>query len=348
MVALAEGWLDLAVNHLPAGILMINREGRICVMNQVLSRMTGLKNDVLGRSLHTVSKHQGHGINKLLQTIHTGIEFQGLNPETVLPVTGPFECTVNTYLVKEKNGATAGAMAVFIPVGRQQELENAVIKAEKLAILGQMAAGMVHEIRNPLTIISGFMQLLQNHLKGTSKEKYISLSLAELNRVNNLLTEFLQLSKPGYSKRIPCCISKIINDVVMLMESEIFRRNLEINLDITNDLPAISGDSDQLKQVFLNILKNALEALPNGGKIFLHTSQSKHEDYVKVVIKDTGVGMDEQTIASIFDPFFTTKEKGTGLGMFIIKKVIDNHGGHLDIQSKPGNDTTVTVLLPTS
>lgn len=348
MVALAEGWLDLAVEHLPIGILMIDREGRICAMNRVLSKMTGLQNDVLGRSLHAVSKNQGHGSNKLLQTIHTGSEFQGLNPETVLPVTGYFDCTVSTYLVKERNGTTKGAMAVFTPVGRQQELESAVIKAEKLAILGQMAAGMVHEIRNPLTIISGFLQLVQNDLKGTSKEKYITVSLAELNRVNSLLTEFLQMSKPGYSKRTPCCISKIINDVVMLVESEVYHRNLEINLNITNDLPAILGDSDQLKQVFLNILKNAFEALPGGGKILLNTSLSKHEDFVQVVIRDTGVGMDEQTMANIFDPFFTTKENGTGLGMFIIKEIINNHGGRLDIQSKPGNGTTVTVLLPTS
>ncbi|WP_347489101.1 ATP-binding protein [Desulfoscipio sp. XC116] len=347
MVELEDIWFRLAIDHLHLGLLIIDRKGRIQICNRALSGMTGLKeNEILDRSLAAVSGSREHGHNKLLQTINTGREFQDLNPETVLPVTGLFACTVSTRVIRNRSGIPIGAMAVFIPAGRQQELENAVVKAEKLAILGQMTAGMVHEIRNPLTSISGFLQLLQEYLKGTPKEEYVTLMLAELKHVNSLIADFLQLSKPGYAKRARCSISKVITDVVMLVESEAFLRKLDIKLDMATDIPAILGDSDQLKQVFLNIFKNALDALSHGGVILLQALWNGPEKSVQVIITDTGTGMDEQTMANIFDPFFTTKESGTGLGMFIIKKIIDNHNGRIEIQSTPGEGTTVTVLLP--
>lgn len=347
MAELSERWSRLAIDHLHMGLLMIDREGLIRVFNRELSKMTGLEeNEVLGRSLLAVSGGQGSRPNKLLQTITTGREFQNLSPGAVIPVDSSLDCATNTYVIKDKDGVTVGAMAVLIPAGRRQELEDAVIKAEKLAILGQMAAGMAHEIRNPLTFIGGFMQLLQKDLKGTPQEEYTTLILAELKHVNNLISDFLQLSKPGFSRRARCSMAGIITDVFKLAESEALLRKVDIELDIATDIPAILGDSDQLKQVFLNILKNAFDALSPGGKILLQVSWDRHEELVQVVVRDTGTGMDEQTITNIFDPFFTTKESGTGLGMFIIKKIIDNHNGRIEIRSQPGKGTTVTVLLP--
>ncbi len=339
MVEIAESWSGLVIDHLNIGLLMIDREGQICLFNRALSRMTGLKEDeVLGQSLRSP--------NILFQTIITGREFQNLSPGAVLPVMGSCNGSTSTHIIRNKSGVTVGAIAVFIPAGRQQELKDAVIKAEKLAILGQMAAEMVHEIRNPLTVIGGFMKLLQQDLKGTPKEEYVTIILAELKHVNRLISDFLQLSKPGYSKRTQCSVTKIITEVAMLVENEASLRKLDIDLDIATDIPDILGDSDQLKQVFLNIFKNAFDALACGGKIFLQTSWNRHEKFVQVIIRDTGTGMDEQTMVSMFDPFFTTKESGTGLGMFIIKKIIDNHGGRIEIQSKPGKGTIVTVFLP--
>ncbi len=339
MVEIAESWSDLVIDHLNIGLLMIDREGRICLFNRALSRMTGLKkNEILGRSLRSP--------NILLQTIISGREFQDLSPGAVLPVMGSYNGATSTHIIRNKSDVTVGAIAVFIPAGRQQELEDAVIKAEKLAILGQMAAEMVHEIRNPLTVIDGFMKLLQQNLKGTPKEEYITLILAELKHVNRLISDFLQFSKPGYSKRTQCSITQIITEVAMLVENEASLRKLDIDLDIAKNVPDIFGDSDQLKQVFLNIFKNAFEALSCGGKIFLETSWNMQEELVQVIIRDTGMGMDEQTMTSMFDPFFTTKESGTGLGMFIIKKIIDNHDGRIEIQSKQAKGTIVTVFLP--
>jgi signal transduction histidine kinase len=271
MAEIAEILPSLAIDQLVIGILMINREGQVCLFNQALAKMTGLnQHDVLGQSLYPP--------NKLLQTFATGREFQNLQPSTILPVMGLNNCTTSTHIVRGKSGVPVGAMAVFLPAGQQQELEEAVIKAEKLAILGQMAAEMAHEIRNPLTVINGFMTLLQEDLTGTPKEKYVSIIRDELKHVNNLISDFLQFSRPGYAKRTRCSIVQIITDVTMLVDNEASLRNLEIDLELAEDIPDILGDIEQLKQVALNRTDhsqgNALVAagrLDNNGALLKYT-----------------------------------------------------------------------------
>lgn len=340
-------WPQLALDYLPVGLLVINQEGQVQVFNRILSRLTGLTSqEVIGRPLQDFLNDSKIGFSKLLQTLSTGEEFSNLKSETVLPAIDSDTYMVDTYQITSENSNTIGAMAVFIQVGRQQELENAVVKAEKLAIIGQLAAVAVHEIKNPLTTINGFLQLLQKDLQGTPKEEYLNIMLSELKHVNRLISEFLQLSRPGYSQRTNCSIKQLIREVFILVESEASIRNLEIILDTATDIPPILADSEQLKQVFLNIIRNAFEALPPGGKLYLQTSSDEIQGLVQIIIKDTGAGMDNQTMESMFDPFYTTKESGTGLGMFISKKIVDNHGGRLEVQSEPAKGTVVTVLLP--
>jgi len=347
MLKLTEEWSNLAVDHLPLGLLAIDQKSHVRIFNRSMSLLTGLgKEKVLGRPFQEFLDGQVPELNKLLQTLVTGEEFQNLRPETVIPAASSATCTINTYPLRDKSGAIIGAMAMFTPLGREYELEKAVIKAEKLAILGQLSSEMVHEIRNPLTTISGFLQLLQSDLKGTPREEYINIMLTELEHVNRLVIEFLQLARPGYSRRTQFSITKLINEMVMLVESEALLRKVEIKLETAPGIPPVLGDPEQLKQAFLNIIKNAFDALSGGGIIFLQTLWDRHNKYVQVIIRDTGVGMDEQTIANMFYPFFTTKENGTGLGMLISKKIIDNHGGRIEVKSEPSKGTTVTVLLP--
>lgn len=347
MVELAEEWSRLALDHLPFGLLVINRHKRVRIFNKTLARLTGLKSEeVLGKPLLGILDDREPDFNILLQTLATGKEFQNNKPQAVISVPCPVACLVSTHVIRNRTGITVGAMALFSPSARLQEMENAVVKAEKLAILGQMAAGMVHEIRNPLTAIGCFLQLLQKQLKGNPKEEYIPIMLAELQNANRLISEFLQYAKPGYAKRTSCSIVEAIKNVVMLVESEALSRKLNIDVELGADMPNIVVDNEQLKQVFINIMKNAFDALSAGGEIFIKTAWNEPEGFARVSFRDTGVGMDEETIANMFNPFFTTKESGTGLGMFTSKKIIDNHGGRIEIQSETGKGTTVIVLLP--
>jgi len=347
LVELAEEWSRLALDHLPVGLLVINRHRKIRIFNKTMSKFFGIKSEkVLGQPLLDILDDRGPDFNILLQTLATGKEYQNVKPQAVVTISCSVACLVNTYPVRNRTGITVGAMAVFSPSARQQEMEKAVVKAEKLAILGQIAAGMVHEIRNPLTAVGCFLQLLQKCLEGHPKEEYIPIMLAELNHANRLITEFLQFAKPGFSRRTSCSIIETIKDVIMLVESEALSRKLDIEVDLNVDMPNIVVDCEQLKQVFINIIKNAFDAISEGGKIFVQTSWNELEGFARVSFSDTGVGIDEDTIANMFNPFFTTKESGTGLGMFTSKKIIDNHGGRIEIQSEPGKGTTVVVLLP--
>lgn len=347
MAETIEEWYRLVIDCLPVGVLFIDREGRVRVLNRLLSGLTGRREeDILGRLFREFLDCRRPERNKLLQTLAYGKEFRDLKPEDVFPIAASNEYVASTYIIRDESGSEKGAMAVFMPAGRRQELENAVIKAEKLAILGQLVAGLVHEIRNPVTAVRGFLQLLQKQLRGNPKESYIPVMLAELERVNRLITEFLQLTRPGYPKRAECSINKIVREVAMLLESEASIRNLSVILKTEEDIPPVRADAEQLKQVFVNIIKNAFDALNDGGEVYIKTSWDRHEGFVRVAFKDTGAGMDEHTVNNMFTPFFTTKEDGTGLGMFISKRIIDNHGGSIEIRSKPGEGTTVTVLLP--
>lgn len=347
MIELVEGWSSLALDHLPVGLLIIDRGSYIRGINKVLTRLTGLKRDqVTGIPFQEILGVEQTRSNKLLQTLASGREFKQLKPEAVVPGVSANDYTTSTHSIRNKNGAIIGAIALFIPSGRQQELENAVIKAEKLALLGQLATEMIHEIRNPLTTINGFLQLLQEDLKGTPREQYINLMLTEMVRINGLIKQFLQLSRPGYSKRTQCFLDKLISEIVKLVKSEALFSKLDIQIVTAPDIPPILGDDEQLKQALLNIIKNAIDALSNGGKLFLQTAWNRPEKFVQVTIRDTGFGMDEQTISSLFYPFFTTKKNGTGLGMLISKKIIENHGGQINVQSELGKGTIVTVLLP--
>ncbi len=345
MVELLEDWSRLAVDHLPVGIIAVDREGRVRIFNRSLATLTGLNYDrVLGKSF--LNLLNGQRFNKLLQTLATGKEFKNLNPESVIPVKASSNLVTNIYAIRDHSGVTVGAIAMFTPAKRQQELENTLVKVEKLAILGQLATEMIHEIRNPLTAVYGFLQLLQQHLEGSPKEEYLAIMSAELKNINRFVSDFLLLARPGYCKRAQCSINQLITEVVALVECEAVIRKLIINLETSEGMPLINADGGQLKQVFLNITRNALDSLPEGGEVFLRVSKDEQQGNVRVVIRDTGKGMDQQTLANMFNPFFTTKESGTGLGMFISKKIIDNHGGHIEIRSEPAGGTTVTVLLP--
>lgn len=347
MVELAEEWSSLALDHIPVGLLVINRHKKIRIFNHTLSRLLEVKSEeVLGKPLMGVLYTREPGFNILLKTLATGEEFLNVKPQAVVTVSCSDTCQVSTHPVRNRTGITVGAMAMFTPAARLQEMENAVVKAEKLAILGQMAAGMVHEIRNPLTAIGCFLQLLHRNLHGKPKEEYIPIMLSELNRVNRLITEFLQFARPGYARRSRCSIVEIIKDVVMLVEYEALSRQIKIEVNLNVNIPNVFVDCEQIKQVFINIMKNAFDALPDGGKIFVENTWNESEGFVQVSIRDTGAGIDKDTIANMFNPFFTTKESGTGLGMFTSKKIIDNHGGRIDIQSEPGHGTKVTVMLP--
>ncbi|PPA69114.1 ATP-binding protein [Jeotgalibacillus proteolyticus] len=225
---------------------------------------------------------------------------------------------------------------------RKIQSERLIQKSEKLAMLGQLAAGIAHEIRNPLTSIKGFINLVQSN---NQKKEYFDIIFSELERINVIVGEFLVLAKPSAATFVEQDVKILIKDVVTLINTQSILNNVQIFVEFESDLPMVSCEQNQIKQVFLNLLKNSIEAMPKGGIIDVKVRESE-DDTISILIIDQGIGIPQERIPTLGEPFYTTKEKGTGLGLMTCYKIIESHNGKLIIQSKVNVGTTIEIILP--
>lgn len=227
-------------------------------------------------------------------------------------------------------------------VTERKRAEEMIRKSELLSVVGQMAAGVAHEIRNPLTSLKGFLQLLQTH--AGEKQEYYRIMLSELNRIEFIISEFLVLAKPQVVVHQERDIQSMLEHIILLAQTHAIIHNVEIITHYESNLPAIKCEENQLKQVFLNLLKNAIESMPNGGEV--RVSVSREDEMLLVAFADQGCGISEDRLARLGEPFFTTKEAGTGLGLMVSFKIIAQHGGTITVDSQEGVGTTFEVRLP--
>ncbi|HEX3698625.1 MAG TPA: ATP-binding protein [Polyangia bacterium] len=225
---------------------------------------------------------------------------------------------------------------------------------DRLAALGQMAAGLAHEIRNPLGSIKGAAQFLQPAAAkqtGDSTKEFLDIIVEEVNRLNKIVSQFLDYARPYRGEQRPLEVNEVLKKTLQLIAKE-QNSAVEINSRLAEGLPPVRADAEQLLQVFLNLSLNALQAMPQGGQLLLSTSlrratrRGAAAAFLEVRFRDTGVGIPPGDLRNLFIPFFTTKEKGTGLGLPISQRIIENHGGTIEVRSQPGEGATFTVLLP--
>jgi len=228
-------------------------------------------------------------------------------------------------------------------------IEQTAYQNDSLAMLGKLSASIAHEIRNPLTAIRGFIQLLHPYLHQLGKEEYAKIILAEIDRANDIIHEFLSSSKPSVPQVGMIPVSALLKEVVLLTESEALMKGCQINLHPLQEDMVISGDVKQMKQVVLNMIRNAMEAVADReddsmGKIEVGARREGSE--VRMFISDNGKGMDIRTLDRLFNPFFTTKENGTGLGLSVSDRIIKNHGGCISVSSRVNEGTHFVISLP--
>lgn len=232
----------------------------------------------------------------------------------------------------------------------KKEFNEILTKSDHLATVSKLAAGIAHEIRNPLTTIKGFLQLLKPYMAQINKEEYATVALEEIDRANEIIYSFLNMAKPKMVEKDlkATKINQLIQEIKLLYESEAILRNVTIETSLAPSNPVVSINENQLKQVLINMIKNAMEAIEHHqkkeGTIHLWTEESDGKGIIQ--ISDNGCGMDPESIERLFTPFFTTKPTGTGLGLSICKKIINEHGGQIHINSEPGKGTTFRVELP--
>ncbi len=276
---------------------------------------------------------------------------------------GHFDYSINQYaeiVIFNLVGSVMGALGDRLKQAREKAERNAeerqkaydelqktfeqLLQAEKLSSLGELSAGIVHEVRNPLAAIKGAVEILEDELAENSpRREFADLAKKEVERLDKLVGEFLRFARPATLSVGENDLNKIVESVVSLVENQAATQSVSIKRNLQQNLPKVSVDGEQIKQVLLNLAINSLQAMPNGGNLFLRSFEN--DKHCVLEVEDTGNGIEEKIISKIFDPFFTTKEKGVGLGLSIAHKIADQHKGKLTATNQKGKTIFSLFLL---
>jgi len=257
----------------------------------------------------------------------------------------------NTYPIKNKKSDIVGIEGIIRDITASKKVEEQIRRSERLASIGELAASIAHEIRNPLGAISNSVSVLRRDLalKGDD-QRLFEMVVEETDHLNDIITNFLTFAHPADYSFVKSNIIEIVDETVFLLEQDArFQKNVKIIKVYEDDIPESYLDRIWIRKIFWNLLLNSIDAMPQGGEIYIHIKKPKLPDprEIEIVISDTGEGIPPDIIKKIFEPFFTTKKsKGTGLGLSIVHRIVDNHGGKIDVKSKPGKGTVFTIRLP--
>lgn len=328
---------------LPLSVL-ITKKGIVHYVNPAALRLVNASHprDVLGISTDVVVDASYHNALMKRRAKYTESGEIGSVDYLIRCLDGQEKMVTGFTLIINYEGEKA-AVGIFKDITEQQLEEDRVMQSEKLTTAGQLAAGIAHEIRNPLTSINGFVKLLRSAER--SNELYFEIIESELKRIELIVNELLVLSKPqSVHVSGPIDVFAIMEQIITLMKVQAALKNIEIIPHYPMAPVFVQGEVNQLKQVFINLLKNAMEAMNQGGTITLDILHNAQE--VQIIVQDEGIGMTQEQIQSLGQPFVTTKDTGTGLGLMITKNIIHNHGGTMNVESIPDYGTTFTIHLP--
>ncbi|GAA0327278.1 hypothetical protein GCM10008967_17230 [Bacillus carboniphilus] len=341
---LSQEYLQSIIQHTQDAVVVIDKDERVLTANQAFERIFGIpieKN--LGEKLDILPKRIVPLAKKQLQKVLQGERLIAI--ETKCLRSDGEEITVEMTLspIYNKEQSIDAIFVIVRDITQKKETERLLLESEKLKLAGEIAAGIAHEVRNPLTVISGFLQMIDRDPQKI--KQYSSIMLGEIKRVNEIINEFLLLAKPKPQNFLVCDLTDVVQDVLLLFESECNLKSIVLNTKLSSKPTILKCEPNHLKQVFINLLKNAIEAMPKGGTLTIQTDQTD-KNTATVSISDTGVGIPSANMQLIGQPFFTTKDSGTGLGLMITEKIIKDHQGNVEIKSIENIGTEVIIQLP--
>jgi signal transduction histidine kinase len=245
-----------------------------------------------------------------------------------------------------RNSETVEVMGTTIDMTKEKAREKQVQQMEKLSVVGELAAGIAHEIRNPLTSLKGFAKIVKERVNDQDLIQYLDIMLDEMDRINEIVNEFMFIAKPNEHVNFQFAnLNKLLSNCIQFMEPQANLKSIKIELSIESEIN-IHCDQNQIKQVLINLLQNAIEATNDSGHHIDVVLKEASDQRVSITIKDKGCGISDIRFNRLFEPFYSTKEKGTGLGLITCKRIIDLHQGSIDIESKLGEGTTISIFLP--
>jgi two-component system, NtrC family, nitrogen regulation sensor histidine kinase GlnL len=351
---------EALVSGLPDALVGVDADLRIILWNPAAEELLGRSaRRVTGRALKEVFPPETSLVRHLTDTLATGESRSESSAVIEGPDGRPVHVSLVTAPLAGRSGAVTSAVAVVRDISRLRQLESEVRRGETLAAAGQMAVGLAHEIRNPLSAIRGAVQLMQRELGDEARwGEYTTVLLKEVTRVNSIIEMLLDLGRPVTLRVVPLNVHQLLERVALLLEEEAASLGIQLVRRYDPSLPPILADEDRIVQVFHNLMRNAIEAMPGGGRLTLVTRLSMNPLFAKVdlgqgqrslaeiQIADEGQGISEATRAKLFTPFFTTKDRGLGLGLALCHRIVEEHKGAIQVTSEPGLGTAVSCFLP--
>ncbi|TET11320.1 PAS domain-containing sensor histidine kinase, partial [Candidatus Aerophobetes bacterium] len=342
------------VASVPSSILVVDKSLRVVSANESFYEDFELeKKEVETKSIERVLPAE---LNKvILEAIRTGSFLKKEEVETTFPRIGRKVLHISVVGTKLEEDEEERTLIIIEDLSEKKQLEDELIRSGKLAALGELSAGLAHEINNPLAIISGYAQMLQaeSAMDEARKQHYLKEIVEQTDRAARIMRKVRDFARPGESRMESVDINEPLIRILSLLKDQAHLKNIRINKNLDLSLPRIKADKDQLEQIFLNIILNAVQAMPNGGELTLRTNLRRQgakvsAKRVELTIIDTGCGVPKENLGKIFDPFFTTKQKSSGLGLSITHSLVNQHHGTIAVQSQVGKGTTFVITFPLS
>jgi two-component system nitrogen regulation sensor histidine kinase GlnL len=339
-------FINSIIKWFPSGIITIDKRGNITLINNKAQEILGFsENDAKSITIQKLLDNKKAPVNPFIKTIRENKPLSRVETHIIEKNGKKVPIGFSTSPLKDDSGEVIGAIGIMKELTEIKEIEEGLRREDRLVALGEMAAGMAHEIRNPLAGIKTGVEYLGKFLDEKKKDS-VKLIVQEINRLNRIVTDMTMYANRPPIKLDEVKIHEIINIALAFLESEITNKNIEIIKGYDENAPSIKLDGDQIREVFDNVILNAIHATSKDGKIIITTNYHKDVNKIEVRVTDNGVGISKNDKERIFNPFFTTKKGGTGLGLSISYRIIAEHKGDIIITSKEEKGTTVKILLP--
>jgi two-component system sensor histidine kinase HydH len=339
-----SAFADEVVSHLPVGLIATDRSGRVTFFNSAAEKITDLKKDsiqnqkpteLLPEGLCGVQKNLDKG--EIISEREMECTFAG---DRMVPI------SVSATRIANERGEILGQVIIMRDLSEIRRLQDKVRRQEKLAAMGGLAAGVAHEVRNPLSSIKALATFFAGQFEdGSETNQAAKVMVQEVDRLNRVITELLEFSRPTDLKRKSSDIGLLISRSIQLVQQDVANKNIDFKVHTGNGTSSALVDPDRLTQCLLNLYLNAIQAMESGGTLTVKCTVDETEN-VNINVSDTGKGIPSEQLKKIFDPYFTTKNKGTGLGLAIVHKIIEAHGGHIEVNSTIDEGTSVLIRIP--
>jgi len=339
-----KAFRDTLISSLPVGLIVTDSQGLIVLCNQFAEQMTSVvEKDVVGLPPEEV----------LAPELAQALSGQDITTESskrkeiILPGHMGVLRTLQLHsmAVVDNEGAPSGIMLLIQDLSQVKSLEDELRRSERMAALGKMAAGVAHELRNPLSSIKGLALLLRSRFQEKSNDQQTAdILVQEVERLNRSISELLDYTRPQKLMKGDVHPEEVVSKAMSLIRMDAESMGVMMEIHAEENVPVIQADQDKLNQVFLNLFLNSIQAMEHGGRLDIYVASEGRN--ITFTVKDTGCGVHKEDLPRVFDPYFTTKPEGTGLGLALSAKIIEEHGGTISVQSDPDHGTTVTVILP--